>query len=146
MLNGEFNNTLDAKGRLIVPSKVKEALGNEFVITRGLEKCLLVYPMESWQVMEETRKGLDFFNPTARKFVRFFFGSAVTCEVDNQGRALIPLQLRSWAGIDREVVTVGAGDKLEIWDKQTYDAFVEEEFDPVKLSEDFSSLGVGNKL
>ena len=72
LLSGEFQNNLDSKGRLIIPSKVKEALGEKFMITRGIEKCLLVYPMESWAVMEEIRSNLDFFDENARMFERYF--------------------------------------------------------------------------
>lgn len=146
MLSGEFQNNLDAKGRLIIPSKVKEALGDKFMITRGIEKCLAVYPMESWAVMEETRKSLDFFDENARMFERYFFGAAELCEIDGQGRVLIPQFLRKHAGLEKEVYTIGTGDKLEIWDKLEYDNYCEERYNPELLSKSFASLGVGRKL
>ena len=146
VLTGEFQNNLDAKGRLIVPSKLKEALGEQFVITKGVERCLLVYPMKSWEVMEETRAGLDFFDPAARKFERYFFGSAETCEVDKQGRVLIPQTLRKFAGIEKEVYTIGTGTKLEIWNKEEYERYMDDNYEPESLSREFSGLGVGKKL
>ncbi len=146
MLTGEFQNNLDAKGRLIVPTKLKEELGEQFVITKGVEQCLLVYPMEAWKVMEETRAGLDFFNPAARKFERYFFGSAEPCEIDKQGRVLIPLSLRKFAGLEKEVYTIGTGTKLEIWNKETYEAYMDANYNPEDLSQEFSSLGVGSRL
>ena len=146
MLTGEFQNNLDAKGRLIVPTKLKEELGQQFMITKGVEQCLLVYPMEAWKVMEETRAGLDFFNPAARKFERYFFGSAELCEVDKQGRVLIPLTLRKFAGIEKEVYTIGTGTKLEIWNKETYEAYMDANYNPDDLSQEFSGLGVGSRL
>jgi len=147
MLTGEFQNNLDAKGRLIVPAKLKEELGYKFIITKGVEKCLLVYPMESWEKMkEETSQNLDFFNPAARKFERYFFGAAETCEVDKQGRVLIPQNLRKFAGIEKEVYTIGTGKKLEIWSKDEYDEYIGDNYDSELLSQDFSSLGVGKKL
>lgn len=146
MLTGEFQNNLDVKGRLIVPTKLKEELGERFMITKGVERCLLVYPMESWKVMEETRANLDFFDPAARKFERYFFGSAELCEVDKQGRVLIPQGLRKFAGIEKEVYTIGTGTKLEIWSKSEYDAYMDDNYDPESLSQEFAGLGVGKKL
>lgn len=146
LLSGEFQNNLDSKGRLIIPSKVKEALGEKFMITRGIEKCLLVYPMESWAVMEEIRSNLDFFDENARMFERYFFGGAEPCEIDGQGRVLIPLNLRKHAGLEKEVYTVGTGNKLEIWDKQEYMKYCEARYNPETLSKQFASLGVGRKL
>jgi len=145
-LTGEFQNNLDIKGRLIVPSKLKEDLGDKFMITKGIEKCLYVYPMDSWNVMKETRESLDFFDPAARKFERYFFGSAEPCEVDKQGRAQIPLTLRKFAGIEKEVYTIGTGTKLEIWSKDEYESYMNENYDPQSLSKEFSGLGVGKKL
>ena len=146
MLTGEFQNNLDAKGRLIVPAKLKEELGEKFIITKGIEKCLLVYPMDSWQAMEETRASLDFFDPAARKFERYFFGSAESCEVYKQGRVLIPLGLRKFAGIEKEVYTIGTGTKLEIWSKEEYESYMDTNYDSSLLSSEFKGLGVGRKL
>ena len=142
MLTGEFQNNLDDKYRLIVPTKLKSELGAQFVVTKGIEKCLWVYPMSSWEVMEKTREGLDFFNPAARKFERYFFGSAETCETDKQGRVLIPQTLRKFAGIEKEVYTIGTGTKLEIWSKDEYEAYMDDNYDVESLSEEFSGLGV----
>ena len=146
MLTGEFQNNLDAKGRLIVPAKLKEELGERFMVTKGIEKCLDVYPLEAWKVMEEIRDGLDFFDPKARKFERYYFGSAEPCEVDKQGRVLIPQTLRKYAGIEKEVYTIGTGKKLEIWNKDEYDNYMDQNYDSDSLSEEFSNLGVGRKL
>jgi len=146
LLSGEYQNNLDSKGRLIIPAKLKDALGDKFMITRGIEKCLWVYPMESWAVMEEIRRSLDFFDEKARMFERYFFGAAELCEVDGQGRVLIPQNLRKHAGLEKEVYTIGTGDRLEIWDKQEYINYCAAKYNPETLSKEFASLGVGRRL
>ena len=96
MFMGEYNHTVDAKGRLIVPAKFREALGEEFVVTKGLDGCLFVYPMEEWKNIEEKFRNIPLTTKDARKFSRFFFSGAATCEVDKQGRILIPSVLREF--------------------------------------------------
>ena len=118
MFMGEYNHTIDAKGRLIVPSKFREQLGNEFVITKGLDGCLFVYSNEEWQNIEKSFRDKPLTSKDARKFMRFFFAGAATCEVDKQGRILIPTNLREYACIEKDVVSVGVLSRVEIWSKE----------------------------
>ena len=120
MYMGRFDHTIDAKGRMNVPSRFRDELGDEFVITQGLDGCIAVYDQTEWQKLEEKLKGLPVTNPDARKLVRFFLSCAYPCEVDKQGRILIPTPLREFAKLTKDVVVNGALDKVEIWDKDRY--------------------------
>ena len=120
MFMGEYNHTIDAKGRMIVPSKFRELLGNEFVVTKGLDGCLFVYPNEEWKNIEEKFRTVPLTTKDARKFSRFFFAGAATCEVDKQGRILIPPVLREFADIQKDVVSVGVLNRIEIWSKDRW--------------------------
>ena len=120
MFMGEYSHNIDAKGRMIVPSKFREQLGDEFVVTKGLDGCLFVYPNEEWQNIEEKFRNVPLTSKDARKFSRFFFAGATTCEVDKQGRILLPAVLREFAGLEKEVVSVGVLKRIEIWDKNTW--------------------------
>lgn len=134
MLTGEFNHSIDAKGRLIIPSKFREILGEDFVITKGLDGCLFVYPQEEWKTFENKLRTLPLTNKDARTFTRFFLGSAVDGGLDKQGRVLISSALRNFAGLDKEVVLVGVLDRIEIWDKAKWDeknAVVEDNMDDI---------------
>ena len=102
MFIGEYNHTIDTKGRLIVPSKFREALGDEFVVTKGLDGCLFVYPMEEWTAFTDKLKDLPLTKKDARQFSRFFLAGAASCEVDKQGRILIPSVLREFAGLEKD--------------------------------------------
>lgn len=139
MFMGEYNHTVDAKGRLIVPSKFREQLGDEFVVTKGLDGCLFVYENTEWKALEEKLHALPLTN--ARKFSRFFLAGATTCEVDKQGRILLPAVLRDFAGIDKEAVLVGVGSRIEIWNREawnqsnTYD-------DMEEIAENMEGLGI----
>ena len=115
MFMGEYNHTIDAKGRMIVPSKFREQLGNEFVVTKGLDGCLFVYPHEEWHNIEEKFRNVPLTTKDARKFSRFFFAGAATCELDKQGRILIPPVLREFADLQKDVVSVGVLNRIEIW-------------------------------
>ena len=120
MFMGEYNHTIDAKGRLIVPSKFREQLGDEFVVTKGLDGCLFVYDNSEWKNFEEKLQSLPLTNTNARKFSRFFLAGASACEVDKQGRILIPAVLREFACLEKEVVLVGVGSRIEIWHKANW--------------------------
>lgn len=120
MFMGEYNHTVDAKGRLIVPAKFREALGEEFVVTKGLDGCLFVYPMEEWKNIEEKFRNIPLTTKDARKFSRFFFSGAATCEVDKQGRILIPTVLREFAGLQKDAVLAGVFNRIEIWSKERW--------------------------
>ncbi len=118
----EYNHTIDAKGRLIIPSKFRELLGEQFVATRGLDGCLIVFTMDEWNTYEEKLKKLPLTDKNARKFVRFMVGGAAQCDIDKQGRALIPATLREYAKIDKEVTLIGMVNRIEIWSKEVYNA------------------------
>lgn len=121
MFMGEYNHTIDAKGRLIVPSKFREKLGDEFVVTKGLDDCLFVYPLDEWAHIEEAFRKVPLTNKKARDFVRFFFAGAASCEVDKQGRILLPPTLRAYAGLEKEIVSAGVLNRVEIWDKEKWE-------------------------
>ena len=120
MFMGEYNHTIDAKGRLIIPSKFREALGSEFVLTKGLDGCLFVFPMKEWEAFEEKLRSLPLIDKNARKFSRFFLAGASTCELDKQGRILVPGTLREFAQMDKEVVLTGMLDRIEVWSKEQW--------------------------
>ena len=123
MLMGEYHHNIDDKGRLILPSKFREDLGDEFVITRGLEECLFVYPKDEWQKITEKLKTLPFTKKDARSFMRFFLSGATATAFDKQGRINITSLLISYADIKKECVIIGVGDRLEIWAKEKWDNF-----------------------
>ena len=120
MFMGEYNHTIDAKGRLIIPSKFRELLGEEFVLTKGLDGCLSIYPMDEWKAFEEKLRALPLTNKNARTFTRFFVAGATNCELDKQGRILVPQTLREFAGLEKEVVLTGNLDRIEIWSKEKW--------------------------
>jgi len=121
MFMGEYNHTIDAKGRLIVPSKFRESLGDEFVVTKGFDGCLYVFDDEEWAALEAKIKTLPLTNKEARQFARFFLAGAASVEVDKQGRILLPGVLREFADLSKDVTLVGVGTRIEIWDKARYE-------------------------
>lgn len=121
MFMSEYNHTLDAKGRLIIPSKFREALGEEFVVSKGMDGCLFVYANDDWNAFEQKLTSLPLINKDARQFARFFLAGAAQVEVDKQGRILLPAGLRDFAGLDKEVVLVGVGSRIEIWSKEKWE-------------------------
>ena len=120
MFMGEYNHTIDAKGRLIIPSKFRAGLGDEFVVTAGLDGCLFIYPKKEWKAFEEKLYALPITNPSARKFSRFFLANACSCEFDKQGRILLPQNLRVLALLEKDVVLAGVGSRIEIWNKDKW--------------------------
>ncbi|MCI8370994.1 MAG: division/cell wall cluster transcriptional repressor MraZ [Lachnospiraceae bacterium] len=121
MFFGEYNHTIDAKGRLIVPAKLREQLGEAFVVTKGMDgHCLSVYPMEEWKILEEKLRALPLNDPDGRLLTRYLMAGAVFCELDKQGRVLIPSVLREFAQLEKEVVLAGSMDHVEIWNKQRW--------------------------
>ena len=121
MFMGEYNHTIDAKGRLIIPSKFREILGDVFVVTKGLEGCLFVYDNEEWKRFEEKLRALPITNKEARQFVRFFLAGAAEVEVDKQGRILLPNVLREFAQINKDVALLGVGSRIEIWGRERFE-------------------------
>lgn len=120
MFMGEFQHSVDEKGRMIIPAKFRDALGSSFVMTRGLDRCLFVYPMDEWEALEQKLKSLPLMKADARAFTRFFFSGATECELDKQGRVNIPLNLREHAGLQKETVVIGVSNRVEIWSKELW--------------------------
>jgi len=123
MFMGEFQHTIDVKGRLAVPAKFRDALGDKFVATKGLDNCLFVYPGDEWQQLEQKLKALPFTRADARAFVRFFFSGATECEMDKQGRILIPANLREYAKLEKDVVVLGVSNRVEIWSREEWETY-----------------------
>ncbi len=127
MFMSEYNHTVDAKGRLIMPAKFREALGEEFVVSKGMDGCLFVYANEDWKAFEQKLTALPVISKESRQFTRFFLAGAAQVELDKQGRILLPAALREFAGLDKEVVLVGVGTRIEIWSKDRWDAINEDD-------------------
>ena len=120
MFMGEYNHTIDAKGRLIIPARFRELLGEEFILTKGLDGCLSIYPMDAWEAFETKLRALPLTNKNARTFTRFFVAGATNCELDKQGRILVPATLREFAGLEKDVVLTGNINRIEIWSKEKW--------------------------
>jgi MraZ protein len=123
MFMGEYHHNIDDKGRLIIPSKFREELGETFIITRGLDGCLFVYQNNEWNSIVAKLKQLPFTKKDARSFMRFFLSGATVCEFDNQGRVNITSPLIEYADITKECVVIGVNDRIEIWSKSNWENF-----------------------
>ncbi len=126
MFIGEYQHSLDEKGRLIIPVKLREGLGERFIATRGLDECLFIYPLPEWEAMQQKLKALPSTKADARAFMRFFFSGAAECELDRQGRTLIPASLREYAGLDRDVVIAGVSSRVEVWSAGAWQKYRQE--------------------
>jgi len=120
MFIGEYSHTIDTKGRLSMPARFRGLLGAHFIVTKGLDQSLFVYPEDEWKILEEKLKKLPLTNQNARAFVRFFFSGATECELDQQGRIRIPTNLREHALLAKEVVVIGVGTRVEIWSQEVW--------------------------
>ena len=127
MLIGEYEHSLDAKGRLIMPAKIREDIGEKFIITKGLDGCLFGFSQNEWTNFEEKLKTLPLTNKNARDFVRFFLSGAIECEIDKQGRFLIASNLREYGALEKEAVIIGVGTRIEIWNKDKWKTYNSEE-------------------
>ena len=134
MLIGEYEHSLDAKGRLIMPAKIREDIGEKFIITKGLDGCLFGFSKNEWNNFEEKLKTLPLTNKNARDFVRFFLSGAINSEFDKQGRISITSSLKEYAGLTKDCVVIGVGDRLEIWSEDAWQKFFQES------QEDFSDI------
>ena len=141
MLIGEYEHSLDAKGRLIMPAKLREDMGEKFILTTGLDGCLFGFSMSEWEKFEDKLKALPITNKNARNFVRFFLSGATECEIDKQGRFLIPSNLRTAAGLEKEAVIIGVGTRLEIWNKATWEK-CDENISADEIAENMTMLGI----
>lgn len=143
MLIGEYQHSLDTKGRLIIPSKLRDSLGESFILTRGLDNCLFVYPKEEWNIIEAKLKSLPLTNKDARGFVRFFFSGATECNLDKQGRILIPLKLREYSKIEKEAILIGVGTRMEIWGQEEWDSYISvDNLSYEEIAEQMEDLGI----
>ena len=125
MFIGEYHHNIDDKGRLIIPSKFRSELGEQFIITRGLDKCIFIYSMSEWNNIINKLKSLPFTKKDARNFMRFFLSGATVCEFDKQGRISITSPLVHYANLNHECVIIGVNERLEIWSKESFDKFME---------------------
>ena len=144
MFMGEYSHTIDTKGRLIIPSKFREELGETFVVTKGLDGCLCVFSDEEWKAFEIKLKSLPLTNKNARQFARFFVAGATPCELDKQGRILLPATLREFAGLEKDVVLTGMLNRIEIWSKEKWNE--NNSLDDVamdEIAEQMTDLGFG---
>jgi len=133
MLIGEYHHNIDEKGRLIIPSKFREEIGNSFVVTRGLDGCLFVYSLVEWEKIVAKLKKLPFTKKDARTFMRFFLASATVCEFDKQGRINLVNSLIEYAGLKKECTIIGVNDRLEIWSLDKYNNLMEENFEQLDI-------------
>ena len=144
MFMGEYSHTIDTKGRLIIPSKFREELGETFVVTKGLDGCLFVFSDEEWKAFEIKLKSLPLTNKNARQFARFFVAGVTPCELDKQGRILLPATLREFAGLEKDVVLTGMLNRIEIWSKEKWNE--NNSLDDVamdEIAEQMTDLGFG---
>lgn len=143
MFMGEYHHNVDTKGRLIVPAKFREDLGDTFVLTRGLDQCLFGYPISEWALIEEKLKGLPLTKKDARAFTRFFFSGATECELDKQGRINISSPLMQYAKLDKECVVLGVSNRIEIWSKDLWeDYFTESEESFAEIAENMIGFDI----
>ncbi len=137
-LMGTYSHNIDAKGRMNFPTKLRESLGDSFIITRGLDGCLFVYSREEWAVMEEKISSMPLSK--GKNVQRFFFSNAAEIEADKQGRILIPAHLREYAGLEKDVMVIGAVNRAEIWDKDRWNK-LNDSFSEDMLTEAMDELG-----
>lgn len=141
MFMGEYNHSIDAKGRLIIPSKFRDTLGDEFVVTKGLEGCLFVFEKYDFETFMDKLNEKSDLEAKVRKIKRFFISGAQEMEPDKQGRMLVPPVLREYAGLEKEVVFAGVGGHIEIWDKAKWEDVTS--FDDINdIAEELSSIGI----
>ena len=141
MFMGKYNHTIDPKGRLSIPSKYRDILGDEFVVSKGMDGCLFVYAIEDWKTFEEKLASLPLINVEARQFARFFLSGAQYVTVDKQGRILMPQDLREFAGLEKDVVLAGMGGRMEIWSLEKWNEN-SGQVDINKISEGMINLGL----
>jgi len=142
MFIGEYQHALDPKNRIIIPSKFRDGFGNTFVMTKGLDGCLYGYTVEEWKKLEDKLKSLPLTNKDARAFSRFFFSGAAEIEIDKQGRALVPQNLIEYAGISKEIITIGVSTRIEIWSKESWNAYNDRNINLDEIAENMSELGI----
>jgi MraZ protein len=143
MFIGEYSHLIDSKKRLAVPSKFRNELKNKIVVTRGLDKCLFVYPMKTWEDLANKLGNLPVGESNTRSFIRLMLAGAVDVEVDAQGRVLIPDYLKKYAGLEKNVVIAGLFNRLEIWDENKWSDYKKNaEKNTDEIAEQLGKLGI----
>ncbi|HAX72902.1 MAG TPA: cell division/cell wall cluster transcriptional repressor MraZ [Firmicutes bacterium] len=126
MFIGEFHHSIDTKGRIIIPSKFREDLGEKCVITRGIDQCLFIYTLSEWQQLLEKLNALPVNRKDARQFVRFFLSGAIECDFDKQGRINISAPLIEYAQFEKDCVIIGVSNRIEVWEKTKWNSYFQE--------------------
>ena len=143
MLIGEYEHSLDVKGRLILPAKIREDMGDKFIVTKGLDGCLFGFSQNEWTNFEEKSKTLPLTNKNARDFVRFFLSGATECEIDKQGRFLITSNLREYATLEKDAIIIGVGTRIEIWNREKWKSYnSDENISADEIAENMTMLGI----
>ena len=143
MLIGEYEHSLDVKGRLILPAKIREDMGDKFIVTNGLDGCLFGFSQNEWTNFEEKLKTLPLTNKNARDFVRFFLSGATECEIDKQGRFLIAGNLREYASLEKDAIIIGVGTRIEIWNREKWKSYnSDENISADEIAENMTMLGI----
>ena len=137
-MTGTYEHNIDAKGRLAIPSKLRDELGSTFYLAMGVDACLAVYPQSTWDRFTEKFASLPM---SQSKKMRSLFANAARCELDSQGRIVIPQKLRKYAGLEKDVVIIGVNDRAEIWSADAWNAQEEEEMTPEKMAACMAELG-----
>ena len=143
MLIGEYEHSLDVKGRLILPAKIREDMGDKFIVTKGLDGCLFGFSQNEWTNFEEKLKTLPLTNKNARDFVRFFLSGATECEIDKQGRFLIAGNLREYANLEKDAIIIAVGTRIEIWNREKWKSYnSDENISADEIAENMTMLGI----
>lgn len=137
-MTGTYEHSIDAKGRLFIPSKFREELGTTFYLAMGIDQCLAIYPQETWARFTEKFSSLPM---SQSKSMRALFANAAKCELDNQGRIMVPQKLRDYAKLEKETVIIGVNDRAEVWSAAAWHEQEEEEMTPEKMSAVMAELG-----
>ena len=143
MFYGDYQHSVDTNGRVIIPSKFRDGLGEKFILTKGLDNCLFAYSSEEWTNLETKLRSLPFTDKDVRAFVRFFFAGATECELDKQGRILIPQNLREYASLEKDVYIIGVSTRVEVWDKGKWENYSgDENMSAESIAEKMAMLGI----
>ena len=143
MFFGEYQHSIDPKGRVFMPAKFRDDLGDKFVVTKGLDNCLFVYPNEEWKSFEQKLRTLPLTSKEARAFIRFFFAGAAECEADKQGSILLPANLRDYAGLEKDLSIIGVSTRVEIWNRDAWESYNgESSMDQEAIIEKMAELGI----
>jgi len=143
VLYGEFQHTIDSKGRVIIPARFREELGERFILTKGTDGCICAYSLSEWNKFDAKLSQLPTSDPKVREYLRFVYSGATECETDKQGRILIPQNLREYASLEKEILIIGVSTKAEIWDKARRETIISQlSFDPDELAREMQKYGI----